>query len=348
VTAPALRILSPGLSTTVQDIGRTGHQRLGVSPSGALDPVSLHAANALVGNPSTTGVLEALYVGPSFAIEADDIRVAFAGADAAIEILADIDATGGETIQPMQSVRLRRGQVVRVGSLKTGTTLYIAVEGGFDIAPVLGSVSTDSRGKIGGWHGRALIAGDLLPLRCAAIAARIEYRIDGLDLSPPSRFRAIPGPQSDYFSDEEVDRFFASEYVVSAGSNRMGMQLTGQPLRHRNGFNIVSDAIATGSIQVPGSGLPIILLADHQTTGGYPKIATVISADLPALGRLPIGSKVSFLRVTLEEAAAARRELAACLEGIGSKMVPIGLPPEAMAARLLECNLISGVYDAAA
>jgi allophanate hydrolase subunit 2 len=126
------------------------------------------------------------------------------------------------------------------------------------------------------------------------------------------------------------------------------MQLEGRPIQHRRGFNIVSDAIATGSIQVPGSGLPIVLLADHQTTGGYPKIATVISADLPALGRLSIGSKVSFARVTLQEAAAARRELAASLEGIGGKMVPIRPAPAAVETRLLECNLISGVYDAAA
>ena len=345
---PALRIISPGLSTTVQDVGRTGYQRLGVSLGGALDQVSLHAANALVSNPCNAGALEALYVGPSFAIEAEDVRLSFAGADATIEIFADADAVSSETIRPMRSVHLRRGQVVRIGSLKNGTTLYIAVEGGFDIAPVLGSVSTDSRGKIGGWQGRPLIAGDVLPLRHATATERDEYRIDGLDLSAPGRFRAMPGPQSDYFSDDEIERFFASEYTVGAGSNRMGMQLKGQPIQHRHGFNIVSDAIATGSIQIPGSGLPIVLLADHQTTGGYPKIATVISADLPALGRLPIGSKISFAPVTLQEAAAARRQLAASLEGIGGKMVPIRPAPAAVETRLLECNLISGVYDAAA
>jgi biotin-dependent carboxylase-like uncharacterized protein len=345
---PALRIITPGLSTTVQDVGRTGYQRLGVSPGGALDQVSLHAANVLVGNPGNAGALEALYVGPSFAIEAEDVRLSFAGADATIEIFADADADSSETIRPMQSVHLRRGQVVRIGSLKNGTTLYIAVEGGFDIAPVLGSVSTDSRGKIGGWQGRPLVAGDVLPLRHATATERNEYRIDGLDLSAPGRFRAVPGPQSDYFSDDEIERFFASEYTVGSGSNRMGMQLKGRLIQHRRGFNIVSDAIATGSIQIPGSGLPIVLLADHQTTGGYPKIATVISADLPGLGRLPIGSKISFAPVTLQEAAAARRQLAANLEGIVGKMVPIRPASATVETRLLECNLISGVYDAAA
>jgi biotin-dependent carboxylase-like uncharacterized protein len=346
---PALRIISPGLSTTIQDVGRSGFQRLGVSVAGALDPVSLHAANALAGNPGNTGALEALYVGPTFAVDADDTRLAFAGAEAAIEILDDADARGGEIIAAMRSVRVRRGQVVRVGSLKQGATLYIAVEGGFAVEPALGSVSTDSRGRMGGWQGRPLLEGDAIPLRRDTATDRDEYRIDGLDLAAPRRFRAVPGPQNDNFSDLEIERFFASEYTVSAGSNRMGMRLEGQAIRHLCGFNIVSDAIATGSIQVPGSGQPIVLLADHQTTGGYPKIATVISADLPALGRLPIGSRVSFAPVTVEEAAAARRELFATVDGIAGKMVGLAIPAAAaVAARLLECNLISGVQDAAA
>jgi biotin-dependent carboxylase-like uncharacterized protein len=345
---PALRIISPGLSTTIQDLGRPGFQRLGVSLGGALDPVSLRAANSLVGNPGNTGALETIYLGPSFAIEAADARLAFVGADAAIEILADADASNGEAIPPMQSVRVRRGQVVRVGSLKNAATLYIAVEGGFDVEPVLGSVSTDSRGRMGGWQGRALIEGDVLPLRRAMATEGDERRIDGLDLTGGCRFRVVLGPQSDYFSDAEIERFFAGEYTVSAGSNRMGMRLEGRPIQHRRGFKIIADAIASGSIQVPGSGQPIVLLADHQTTGGYPKIATVISADLPAIGRLPIGSKVSFAPITMAEAAAARRQLLATLEGIDDKIVRLSPPSAAVASRLLECNLISGVYDAAA
>jgi len=342
----ALRIVDPGLSTTVQDFGRPGFQRLGVSVGGALDPLALRAANLLAGNPADTGVLEAIYTGPSFAVEADDVRLAFAGAEAEIDILPDEHTAAPERIAPLRSVRLRRGQIVRVGSLKRGATLYIAAEGGFAIEPVLGSVATDSRGRIGGWHSRPLRAGDLLPLRRASASERDECRIDDLDLSVPARFRVIPGPQSDYFSDDEIERFLADEYAVSAGSNRMGMRLEGRPIQHRRGFNIVSDAIATGSIQVPGSGQPIVLLADHQTTGGYPKIATVISADIPALGRLPIGSKVSFARVTAEEAAAARRALIAAMAAI--EPVPLAAAPAVLGTRLLECNLISGVHDAAA
>ena len=172
--------------------------------------------------------------------------------------------------------------------------LYVAVEGGFDIEPTLGSVSTDIRGGIGGWQGRALAAGDRLPLRLMRATERDECRIEGLDLKTPSVVRAIAGPQSDYFAEVEIAAFFASEYKVGAGSNRMGMRLEGRPIAHVRGHNITSDAIAPGSVQVPGDGQPIVLLADRQTTGGYPKIATVISADLPALGRLPIGAKFRF------------------------------------------------------
>jgi biotin-dependent carboxylase-like uncharacterized protein len=344
---PTLRIIFPGLFTTIQDAGRYGFQRLGVSLGGALDPVSLRAANLLAGNPAYAGAIEALYVGPTFAVEADDARLAFAGADAAIELLASADAVHGERIAPMQSVRVRRGQVVRIGSLKKGASLYIAVEGGFDIEPVLGSVSTDCRGKMGGWKGRTLATDDLLPLCRARATERDEYRIEGLDLSPPQRFRTVLGPQNDYFSETAIEGFFASGYTVSAESNRMGLRLDGPPLQHRHGFNIVSDAIATGSIQVPGGGQPIVLLADHQTTGGYPKIATVISADLPALGRLPIGAKICFAPTTVDEAARARHALNATLESLTDKMVRIATPA-AIAAQLVECNLISGVHDAAA
>lgn len=345
---PALRIISPGLSTTVQDLGRHGFQRMGVSVGGVLDPVAFRAANKLAGNPSNTGALEAVYCGPSFAINADNARLAFAGTDATIEILDSADAERGDTIELMRSVCVRRGQIVRVGSIRHGATVYIAVEGGFAIEPVLGSVATDSRGQIGGWHGRALRENDVLPLCRLAATERDEYRLDGLDFAAPRRIRVVLGPQNDRFSADEIERFCTSEYIVSAGSNRMGMRLEGPALRHRDGYNIVSDAIATGSIQVPGNGQPLVLLADHQTTGGYPKIATVISADLPAIGRLPVGSKISFTAVTLEQATAARRELFATLNAIDEKIVRLSPPPSAVAARLCECNLISGVCDAAA
>jgi allophanate hydrolase subunit 2 len=163
--SPALAVLAPGLLTTIQDLGRPGHQRLGVPVSGALDPVSLRAANALAGNVPDAGALEVAYVGPTLEIDADDVRLAFVGAEATIEILPDAAAMSGRPVEAMRSVRLQRGEAVRIGSLAGGAVLYIAVEGGFDIPPVLGSVSTYIRGGFGGFKGRALVAGDRLPLR---------------------------------------------------------------------------------------------------------------------------------------------------------------------------------------
>jgi biotin-dependent carboxylase-like uncharacterized protein len=346
--SPRLDIIQPGLLTTVQDLGRVGHQNLGIGVSGALDPVALHAANALVGNAPNTGALEVLYVGPTIAVEADDVRISFAGARTAIEILPDNSAVRGKQVQSMRSIRLRRGQIFRIGSLSEGAVLYIAVEGGLAIEPVLGSISTDIRSGIGGWQGRALAAGDRIPLRLDHATDQDDHLIQGLDLGPPSIVRAIPGPQSDYFSESELACFFASEYVVGA-SNRMGMRLDGRSIAHARGYNITSDAIAPGSIQVTGNGQPIVLLADRQTTGGYPKIATVISADVPALGRLPIGAKIRFTSVSLEEAQQLRRSLLAEIEQIPARIAPIagGGAEFEVSSKLSDHNLISGVVDAA-
>jgi biotin-dependent carboxylase-like uncharacterized protein len=343
---PALRVIAPGLLTTVQDLGRPGYQHLGIPPSGALDPMSLRAANALVGNSPGTGALEVAYVGPTLAIEADSVRISIVGGEAPIEILSEEAAFVSARLETKRSVRLRRGDVLRIGSLSDATVLYLAVEGGFDVPPVLGSVSTYIRGGFGGLSGRALVTGDRLPLRRDNASERIECRLDGLYLRPPPQFRVIAGPQSDYFSDRAMARFFDSEYAVGAGSDRMGMRLDGRQVDHLRGFNITSDGIAPGSIQVPGDGKPIVLLADRQTTGGYPKIATVISADLPALGRLPIGAKLAFEPVTLEVAEAARRKLYDEIGGLCDRIVPLAATSAEINTRLLDCNLISGVADA--
>jgi biotin-dependent carboxylase-like uncharacterized protein len=348
MTTPSLRVLAPGLLTTVQDLGRHGYQNLGIPVGGALDSVSLHAANALAGNAPGTAALEVAYLGPTLEAVADDVRIAIAGARAAIDILPDATSPRGTRIEGMRTVRLRRGEVLRIGSLSGGAVLYIAVEGGFDIEPVLGSVSTYLRGGFGGWQGRALAAGDELPIRQARAHAREETRFDGFELPQPARFRVIAGPQSDHFSESDIASFFLGEYTVCPGSDRMGMRLDGRRLHHKQGFDIVSDGIAPGSIQVPGTGQPIVLLADRQTTGGYPKIATVISADMPALGRVPIGAKIAFEPVSVEEAQEARRLLFEELQAMHDKIVPLPRTDADVADRLFDCNLISGVIDAAA
>jgi len=344
--AAALRILDPGLLTTVQDLGRVGYQHLGVPTGGALDPVSLRAANLLVGNRPIEGALEIAYVGPTFVIEADSANLACAGADVSIEVLSDEVATTGVRLSSMQSFRAQRGQVVRIGPTSGSSVVYLAVEGGFEITPVLGSVSTYIRGHIGGWQGRALIAGDVLPLRRSSGSERDEFRVEGLDLSRPSRFRVVLGPQNTFFSEESIEAFLKGEYTVSPATDRMAILLDGPKLEHTAGHDIISDGIALGSVQVPGHGRPIVLMADRQTTGGYPKVATVISADLPALGRSRIGDKISFQEISIEEAQQLRRLFVQQIDSIPTRIVHGHRTGDDLTAGLLTNNLISGIVDA--
>src|SRR5262245_41102370 len=343
---PALRVVAPGLMTTLQDRGRRGYQHLGIPVSGALDVVSLAAANAIVGNGSGTGALEIAYQGPTLAVEADSVRVAFAGGAAAIVAVRGEGAAGGGPMPPLQSIRLERGDVLRIGALAGSVVGYLAVEGGFDAAPVLGSQSTYVRASLGGFEGRALRAGDLLPLRQARAEEGEERRLPALDLAPPRRFRVVLGPQDDYFSERGKRTLLEGPFTVSAASDRMGMRLEGAVLEHSRGYNIVSDGIAPGAIQVPGNGLPIVLLADRQTTGGYPKIATVIAADLPALGRLAPGAKLSFEAIGIAEAEAEHRRLASRLAALPSQVGAVRGAERIDEAALLGANLVSGVVSA--
>jgi biotin-dependent carboxylase-like uncharacterized protein len=344
---PALKVLAPGLMTTVQDFGRPGYQRLGIPVSGALDPVSLRAANLVVGNPPGMGALEIVYQGPTLLVEADSVRVALAGGVAPVDILSDEGTPSDQRLPPLQSVRVRRGQVLRVRAPSGIAIGYLAVEGGFNIAPALGSQSTYARASLGGLAGRALRVGDLLPLRQAQAVEREERMLSSLDRALPKRFRVVLGPQDDYFTDQGKRTLLASIYTVSPASDRMGMRLEGPTLEHGpKGYNIVSDGIAPGSIQVPGNGLPIVLLADRQTTGGYPKIATVISADLPALGPLTPGAKIAFDAVTIDAAEAAHRQLASSLAAMPELIVAVRRAATVDEAALLDTNLVSGMISA--
>lgn len=343
---PALRVVAPGLMTTLQDLGRPGYQRLGIPVSGALDVVSLRAANLVAGNPPGAGALEIAYQGPTLLVEADSVRVAFAGGSARIDILSDERTSSGQRFPSLQSFRLRKGQVVRVGALAGNAVGYLAVEGGFDIALVLGSQSTFARAGLGGIEGRALRAGDLLPLKQAQAEDREERMLPSLDLTLPKRFRVVLGPQADYFSEQGKQTLLESVYTVSPASDRMGMRLQGPTLEHAKGYNIVSDGIAPGSIQVPGNGLPIVLLADRQTTGGYPKIATIISADVPALGRLAPGTAVAFEAVGIDVAEAAHRQLASSIAGLAEQIVAVRRAVAVDEAMLMGANLVSGMISA--
>ena len=340
----ALRIMDPGLSTTLQDLGRRGYQRFGIPASGALDQVSLKIANRLVGNPEGTGALEFTYLGPSFIVEAEQLRVAFVGGEATIRLHQGVHDLTGRTLPVNESLLLQRGDSVCVGSIRDASTLYMAVEGGFDIAPTLGSQSTFLRGSIGGFEGRRLRSGDVLPLALETAPARTELR---LNAALPARdcLRILRGPQASHFSDAALSLLCSSPYVIGSGSDRTGMRLEGAALAHARDYNITSDAVVHGSVQVPGDGNPILLLADRQTTGGYPKIATVISADLPYLGRRPIGSELTFQLVDAAQAEAARMDAKREFSALVASIVPVE-QHLSLADRLMAGNLVSGVVDA--
>ena len=302
---PALEVIAPGLHTTVQDRGRFGFQDIGVPASGPLDRISLSLANALVGNPPGTPALEVLLQGPTLKVSAESARVALAGCSAGIEIRSG----NARTIPAGRSVRLARGEVFRIGGLGDSVCAYLAIEGGLDVPLVLGSASTYVRGAIGGFQGRRLQAGDIVPLKLAGADVRGEYALPRqLDLALDQLIRVVLGPQADYFTADSVQTFLASDYTVSPQADRMGYRLTGPALAHAKGYDIVSDGIVAGAVQVPGSGLPIVLMVDHQTIGGYPKIATVISADIPVIARRKPGRQIRFVAVSVPEAERLRRE----------------------------------------
>ena len=295
----AVKIIDPGFNVTVQDFGRPKFQHLGVPVSGAISPTLLRLANALVSNAEYEAGLEIRLMGPTFEVLCDSLRIAVVGTSTPVEII-----DGDITFQPAnQSIKLKKGQIVKIGNVSDTGTTYLAIEGGFDLPKIYDSMSTYVRAGIGGYKGRALLAGDVVSLRTHSVADHGELKLNDtwfLDENGP--LRVILGPQDDYFLSSSVETFFASKYSVTTEADRMGIRLDGPKLQHSKGYNIVSDGIVTGAIQVPGTGQPIMLLADHQTTGGYPKLGTVISADISRLGLLCPGAEITFLQVTVEEA----------------------------------------------
>lgn len=338
-----LRVIDPGLQAMLQDRGRHGFQRLGIPVSGAADWVSLAAANVVVGNPPDMAAIETSLLGPTLEADADSIRVAVGGTSAGFEV---IDPDGKITRVPsLQSATVHRGQRLRIPGFGDTAVAYLAVEGGFAIPPVMGSLSTHWRAHIGPMNGAKLAKGDVLPLANANAPARDEMRLDGLRLDRPARYRVILGPQDDKFTPAQVETFLTGAYTVSREADRWGLRLDGPLIAHN--ISIVSDAIAPGSIQVPAGGQPLVLLADRATTGGYPKIATVISADIPAMGRLGPGAPVAFEAVTVEVAEVARRQLEREVAALSKRLQAVAVTPEIDVDRLHDENLISGVTDGA-
>lgn len=331
---PALHVLRPGLFTTLQDLGRIGHRDLGVPPAGALDVVGLRLANALAGNVPGEGCLEISRLGPALRVEGGAVRIALSGPVQARK-------TGdGESVSLASdcSHTLQPGDVVELGAVNGASTAYVAVEGGFDIAPVMGSLSTYTRAGLGPMGGRALAAGDVLPLKRTAsgrgeraLAVPFDYGKGPL--------RVVLGPQDDHFTAEALRLLTEAEYKVGREADRMGLRLDGPALTHAGPAGIASDGLIAGCLQVPGNGMPILMLSDHQTVGGYAKIAVVITADLPRAGRLLPGDAVRFRAVNVEQAFTARVELERRLASLLLVEPGGGLD----LAALYGGNLISGV-----
>ena len=341
---PYLKSISGGMMTTVQDFGRLGHQSQGVPVGGALDPVMLRLANALVGNSEGLGALEIRIMGPTFKVAADSIRVALTGTTMPLEILKP----KRETVSPCRSVRLERDQVFRIQTVSDSACCYLAVEGGFDVPTIYDSQSTYVFGGFGGFEGRPIREGDHVPLNSSAATSGPDSMVvNTFDQDDGGPIRVVLGPQADYFTEAGISTFLENEYTVTNDSNRMGLRTEGPVIEHARGFNITSDGISAGSIQVPGTGLPIILLADRQTTGGYPKIATVISADLRRLGRLQPGSVFRFKAVEVAEAEHIRRVQEEEIQKLLAAIGPISDEATFTAYLLHTVNLIDGVYGGA-
>lgn len=323
----SLKILKPGLLTTVQDRGRHGLQHLGVVPCGPMDPVALELANALVGNRSGEAALEITLIGPEVVV-GEDALVALCGAG--LEAKAD-----GKPFPRDRPVFVGAGTRLVSGRAARGSRAYLAVAGGIAVEPMLGSRSTCLPAKFGGLEGRALRAGDVLPLapdaarlateRYANLARRAgarpgakSVRWSAPALTLPERepivVHAMEGRHHAQFDAASQRAFFDAVWRVSPDSNRMGFRLAGATLTRPEGGEILSEPTCLGTVQIPQGGAPIVLMADHQTTGGYPKIAEVAGADVPRLAQLAPGGTLRFARCSLEQALELRRALRARLD----------------------------------
>jgi biotin-dependent carboxylase-like uncharacterized protein len=306
-----LVIASIGPASSVQDGGRPGSQRYGLVPSGAMDRLALAAANTLVGNEPFTAAVEVGPFGAKFTARGGTVRVALAGAPRNADI-------AGRAVAPDTSATLADGETLTLGFARGGSFSYLAIEGGIEGEPDFGSLSVNARAGLGSPYPRPLQAGDELQTTKAASGAP-ERRIE-LPAASDAPIRVVWGPQDDEFADETKKLFVDSEWKISATSDRMGYRLEGPVLKHLHGHNIVSDGTVNGSLQVPGMGQPIVLMPDRGTSGGYPKIATVISADLGRLAQIPAGRAFRFRAVSMADAQAEARKFAELLRSLPERL----------------------------
>lgn len=310
----SIEVISPGLLTTIQDYGRTGYQKHGIIASGVMDRYAFRIANILLDNAENEAVLEITFMGPTLAFGVDTL-IAITGGDLSPNI-------NGEAVPMWRPVLVKKGSVLSFGMMKAGARAYLAVAGGFDIPVVMGSKSTYMKAELGGFKGRALIKEDIVPiLQTQEQTAKFKTQLtrtseQGNFLTTPWFFaptyipdtgeaiavRVTRGNQMQYFTEQSIQDFFSKPYTVTSQSDRMGYRLSGEVVKLTAPLEMISEAVSFGTIQAPPDGNPIILLADRQTAGGYPKFAQVTMVDLAIIAQICPGQTIQFIEVSLKEA----------------------------------------------
>jgi antagonist of KipI len=297
----AIRVQDPGLLTTVQDLGRHGYSHLGISCGGAADSLAMRIANLLVGNAENAATLEMTLAGARLEFDEESV-VALTGGECDCRI-------GGKTMPMWQAVRVPAREILGCGGLKMGARLYLATQGRLDVRPIMGSSSTNMAGHFGGLDGRGLRKDDLLGVRRGPNSRVRTLKPGAVDgLYSPGPIRVTRGAQYDWFGPEAFDKLFSCPYTVSEQSNRSGLRLKGESISPRIRSQLLTEGVSLGAIQVPQDEQPMILFVDQQTTGGYPKIANVISADMHRVGQLRPREQVRFTEVAIPEAICLLRE----------------------------------------
>jgi 5-oxoprolinase (ATP-hydrolysing) subunit C len=305
-----LIVASIGPASSVQDGGRHGAQRYGLTPSGAMDRLALAAANTLLGNAPFAAAVEIGPFGAAFTAREGAVRVALSGAARSADI-------AGRPVAFDTSMTIPEGETLTLGFAKGGAFSYLAIEGGITGEPMFGSLAVNARAGLGSPYQRPLQAGDELPAKAASGVP--EQRIE-LPQAANGPIRVLFGPQDDEFAEDAKELFLASEWKISPTSDRMGYRLEGPVIKHLHGHNIVSDGTVDGSIQVPGNGAPIVLMPDRGTTGGYPKIATVISADHGRLAQTTAGTGFRFKVISMAEAQLEVKTFAQLLRSLPDRL----------------------------
>ncbi|MGD0635340.1 MAG: biotin-dependent carboxyltransferase family protein [Beijerinckiaceae bacterium] len=333
----SLRITAVGPGATIQDGGRHGLLRFGVTPAGPMDWVAMRTANLALGNAADAAAVEIPAGGLTVTCEERPVTLAFAGGDFSWK-------RDGERLPPAARITLQPGGILTARAGAWGSFSYLAVPGGVDVPEVMGSRSTHMRSNLGGMNGRMLTPGDLL-LPAQPAGTRGDEAVIGAawlaqDFTP---IRAVPGPQDDYFGPEALAVFFGEPFVLTPAADRMAYKFTGPRIAHIRDFNIVTDGVALGAVQIAGDGQPLVQMADRAPTGGYAKIAHVARADIGRLAQLRPGESCHFIKVSSEEARAALLALEDQVNGTPSFLQPLKRIPTT--ETLLAANLIGGVTD---